>query len=524
MSGQVTFEEVVKFEHAERGVYQNLDYNPTFRASSIFFVYVDTQVNTHISFMHYWKEKNKNEAVSILVTLRNSEGKKIYRDFLILNELVYQFDAKKILTGKIAKEVALPFFGSFEIEIHSINDLKYSFPAIEVFYETPDGVSFVHSNQRVFNDLQDEDRNASLNPWQTGFDIFADSGFLTVINGPRNVRQSRVQLEIFNHQNEAMKTNLDLGDLSPYSARLVFIKDVPKIKPFLKNEVGFCKVNFDTAGIFSRIACGNFLDDKSRLSVTHSYYDCSQQPDYLETKHLDRGKEYACFLPFNLVKDIELDLIFYPIYSPSRLSFSLDCYSAKGSLAEQIRDFAVFQSPGNEMLRLDVRNLLEKHNIPASERLYCLYLDESTGKVAARITFGMNYRKGKLGSNVSSSVLMNASHGIRKRLYLWGPLMLRNGGSNYILLSHLSKVKHFQEISEISLKLYSREGVLCEKVFVTKNGTSLNINVEELLAASNFSPGHNVVLWYVLESACANYVCNEIHLDSSGFGGADHSF
>jgi hypothetical protein len=525
MNKPIFYRDVVRFEQSQRGEYQDLSYEPTFRASAIFFVILDDKTNTHVSFMNYWREKNNNPFVSALVTVRDGDGCKIHREFEILEDFVYQFDLKNL----VAQKVEYPFIGSVEFEFFSIQDLKYSFPALNVFYEAPDGVSFVHSNQRVFNNIQDNDRSSSLSGWQTGFDIYADneySGYLTLINGPRPVDSDQLDLQVFNRDGQVKEERIDLGNLKAYSTKFINIEEeIPNLKSFLNSQAGFCKVLFDSFGVFQRIACGNFSKDRSRFSVTHSYYDCNDHNDYIESSHVD-NEEYKCFLPFGLVENLELDLVFYPIYAPSNLLFSLDCFSpTTGNLEATVDNFASFQSIGTKHLRFNIRKILQEHKLPTSEdRLYCLHINTIDGRIPSRLTFGMNYSKEGIGCNINSSMLLSSSYGLRRRLYLWGPLIYRESGRNNILLAHLSKQKELKEEAEIHLKILARREVVSSVTYHTVNGSFVNINAENIIAQSGYTPNHNEILWYVLESKCPNYVCNQIYISESGFVGGDHSF
>ena len=446
-----------------------------------------------------------------MITLRNSEGEKIYRDFFVLDRYVYQFNVGDMVA---ALDLCTEFIGSFEVELFSNHDLKFPFPAIEVFYETPDGISFVHSNQRVFNNIEDMDRSSALNPWQTGFDIYLNdkwSGYLTIISGPREAKDSKARLTVCNFQGEVMDELLELGDLAPYATRFICLKDVPSVQAFLGGDVGFCKVDFDTVGVFNRIACGNVSNDGARFVVTHSYYDCSGHSDYYDKAEMNRD-EYSCFLPFNMVNGLDLDLVFYPIYARSELFFSLDCLSPDGRVRTRIEKFASLGSPGTEMVRVDVRRLLQEHGVSSEPGLYCLHIDPAEESIPARLPFGMNYRKGDLGCNINSSVLVSPGYGLRNRAYLWGPLFWREGEDNWILLSHFSKVKGSFEEADVCLKIFGGNGVIFSNTYRTSNGTALNINADVLISESGYKPSNNEVLWYTLESTCPNYVSTEIHI------------
>jgi len=520
MLSRISYQEVIQFENAQRGSYINLDYRPVFRASAIFFVLITKNINTFISFLNYWREKNNNNSVSALITIRDDNGKKILREFFLLQDFVYQFDMRKMI------ESVESFIGSCEIELFSNQDLKFSFPAVDAYYESPEGISYVHSNQRVFNDIEDLDRNSKMNNWQSAFDIYVNdqySGYLSVINGPRLVKDSKAALAIFNINGERFDATVDLGDLTPYATRFILFRDIPKVKEFLKNEVGFCKVNIETFGIFMRIACGNLANDESRMAVTHSFYDCTAQPEYFDASTINPN-ELACFMPLRLVDEVELDVIFYPIFSPSSLSFSLDCFSSDGSCRASINNFAKMAGAGSQMRRINLRTLLREHNITPENNLYCLRIDEASGKIPMRLPFGMNFRKGALGVNISHSIWMNAAYGSKKRSYLWGALVAKKGASNWLLIAHLSKVKNIIEEAEVTVKIFAKDGPIIEKSYHTKNQTGLNLKAEDLLSKNNYQPKHNEILWYTVESACPNLLANQIHIDPSGFVGGCHSF
>ena len=192
------FKNVIDFEHSRRGNFQNLSYNPTFKSSAIFFIILDKHINTKISFFNYWKIKNNNRDVSCQITVRTKEGQKILRKFFKVKFNTYQISIKDLLKRdlKVSK-----FIGSIEIELYSSFDLKYSFPAIDAIYETRQGISLVHSNQRIFDNLQDNLNNQSINQIQTGFDIYYDNkneSFVSVINGPIALKHKKMKIDFFN--------------------------------------------------------------------------------------------------------------------------------------------------------------------------------------------------------------------------------------------------------------------------------------------------------------------------------------
>ena len=312
--------------HTKRGAYQNLSYLPTFRASGLFFVIANRKVTTHISFMNYWREKNNNHSVGAMATLRDAEGIKVGRHYFPLVETVFQIDARELLDDPG------PFHGSLEIDIYSSEDLKFAFPAISVFYETSDGLSYVHTNQRVFNNLDDQESGNQFNAWQTGFDLRFDLNtkpFIFLINGPKRLGDANVELKIFNSVGEMIEYEVSLGELAGYAARRLELTEIDGLYNFLGQENGYCKVNAPFDDVFCRFACGNEKTDGSWMSVTHSYFDCTNHKDYYKDDEFS-ADEIPCFAPFHLFENLEVELVIYPIMAKSLVKFSMECFDKKG--------------------------------------------------------------------------------------------------------------------------------------------------------------------------------------------------
>lgn len=517
---EITYSDAMAFQTSQRGQYGNVDYNPVFRASALFFVIVNDSIDTHVTFMNYWREKNDNKHVSAMVTLRDASGAKIYRDHFSLEDGVYNIKVSDLPI------TARPFMGSVEVEIFSGEDLKFAMPAMEVFYISEDSVSCVHSNQRVFNNIEDMDRNHSLNPWQTGFDVFANdeyTGFVAFVNGPRSVPNASARLKVFNSAGEIMEVDISLGHVPAFSTRLISLSEIEDVEEFLGSDVGFCKIDLDNFGVFNRFVCGNFSRDESKILVTHSYYDCSTHSDYCDIEDIN-SDEYISFLPFVLPKDIDLDLVFYPIYAPSRLSFCLESLKPGGDIVGRVDIPGAFESNGTKMYRIDVRRALEGKLDAIEDGIYCLHLDEINGKFPMRMAFGLNYRKGDVGCNISASIAQNLGYGIRSRRYLWGPLVLRRGIRNLILVSHFCKGKNEHSEADIVLKMFGREGLIVQKSLRTVHGQGLILEADEILSEYVHYTDDPEFAWYTLESGCADLTANQIHITPSGFIGGDHSF
>lgn len=519
---ETSYENTIKtLIHTPRGAYEDLSYLPTFRASGLFFVVIDDQTTTHVSFMNYWREKNNNTSVGAMATLRNAEGTKVGRRYFPVDEMVFQIDARDLL------DVPGPFLGSLEIDLYSSEDLKFAFPALSVFYETPCGLSYVHTNQRTFNNLDDQEKGNRFNAWQSGFDIRFDNGtrpFIFLVNGPQRIRDANVELKIFNSAGEMVERDVPLGELAGYAARRIDLADLDNMCDFLGEDAGFCKINAPFDDVYCRFACGNIQTDRSWMSVTHSYFDCTGHDDYYKNDDFS-ADEIPCFAPFHLFEGLDVELVFYPIMAKTVVKFSMECFDSEGCSRAIIEMPETFNTAGSQAHRIDVRKWLAAGGVEAQDALYCVYVNPVEGRIPTRVTFGLNYRNGQqLGTNISSSVLMATSHGVRARSWLWGPAVQGDGARNIIMVSHKSKVRDSRETAQFTLILYGQHGQVAEKTYETTNGMAKNIVPEDLLREVDYAPQSGEVLWYSLQSDSSSYFCNQLHISREGFVGGDHSF
>src|SRR4051794_883268 len=114
LQGSVAYDEVVKQAvYSHRGDYDDLSYNPVFRASALFHVLTRPHLTTRISFLNYWWLKNDNHSVSALLTLRNPDGQKVARHFFAVEGYVYDLNVADLLGHPD------PFTGTLEVELYS---------------------------------------------------------------------------------------------------------------------------------------------------------------------------------------------------------------------------------------------------------------------------------------------------------------------------------------------------------------------------------------------------------------------
>ena len=517
------YKNIVSFEHSQRGDFTNLNYNPTFKSSAIFFIILNKFVNTKISFLNYWKIKNSNYDVTCQLTLRNQKGFKILRKFFKVTDNTYQISISDLIKLNSAND---NFLGSIELEIHSSYDLKYSFPAIDAIYETKEGISLVHSNQRIFENFQDIKNNESINKTQTGFDIHLDSkneSFITAINGPEEIKNKELYVEFFNYLGKSIKEKIRYDKINPYQAIFLELKSFKRLRKFLKNKRGFCKINLPTKNIFNRILVGTFSKDRKKISTTHSYYDCSKFIDYINTKNIDKN-QYQCYLPFNIIEGLDLEIVIYPIFSRSNITVGLEEYNLDRRRKTIKNNIQTIKKNFNDLKIINLKNIIKTQNKINKNNVYCLNIVSKNNLLPSRLTFGFNYKKTSLGSNISESMIVNHGKDIKGRGFYWGPAFCSKKLKTIIALSSVSKNKDELKNNSklVKMKLYGKDKVILRKKFYIRSPQAINLDIKKLLKNNKINEGK--IIWYTLETEEKNIICKHIHLSEYGHVCADHSF
>lgn len=504
--------------HAKRGSYEDLSYLPTFRASALFYAVVDDKTNTKVSFINYWREKNGNPDVGVMVTVRNADGVKCARKHVRLVDMVYTFDVRHLISPICS------FNGSIEIEAFSAIDLKFAFPGLSVFYETPNGVSYVHSNQRVYNDSEDQSRGEPLNPWQTGFIVDPQSApFIFVVNGPRAWQGGLVDFVFVDSKNTATKIQVKMNAIAAYGAVDIRLSNVCDIRQLFGVEVGFCKINLPLEGVHLRLAVGNATTDRNWLSITHSYFDAVNHQDYFESTSLPMEVTPA-FIPFCLVDELDVDIVLYPIYAQSTLDLTLCKYGKNGLSLNRI-ELDSFSSPQHPLRVHDIRLLLSAHGCEASAGLYVIEIREKNAKLPSRITYGLNYHQGnRIGTNISSSAYIAKSWGAGARSWKWGPIVPSQNGKNIVMVTGFSNKKDELKKRAGTITIFGKDRPLAQLAFELNGNSCLSIAAEQLLSEHEAVYSAGEILWYVVESDHSSLDVNQVYISANGCVGGDHSF
>ena len=531
---QSSYEQTLKaLSVSQRGSYGDLSYMPVFRASAIFYALCGADINTRVGFLNYWREKNGLHNIGVLVTVRDAQGIKQVRQYSRLMEATGHYDLA-VMLGSRAE-----FSGSIELEFFSSEDLKFQFPGVTVFYQTPAGVSYVHTNQRVYNNAEDKARGCALNAWQTGFDVVASRGaFVYLVNGPSEFQGGAADLVAINADGRIHSDQIDLPVLAPYATHQFQPGLSSVLAAFLGDSPGMLKLNLPIQDIHLRLGVGHDVSTSKHqesqmradvgrwLSVTHSFFDATGQEDFFSTVDID-DDVCPAFIPFVLPAHSDLDLVLYPIYSPCTMRLSLTGFDADGSKQFNL-PLGNFQTPKDGVRRLDIRELLKQHRLSLSCSLFVLRFDSSDEqRLPNRITYGLNFHQSRhIGTNISASAYVVRSWAIGSRSWKWGAIVLSAGASNQVMVcAFKNRVWPAGADTAVgSFCIYDRTGLVVHIPFVLKNQTSQIFSAEELLDCANYAVSADAIVWYVVESPQAWLDVVGITVSAQGNVGGDHSF
>ena len=513
------FSKIIKFEHSQRGDFKNLEYKPTFKSSAIFFFICNNYIDTKISFLNYWSIKNFNHNVSCLYTLRNQKGKKILRDFFKIKKNIYSFSIKDLIKKDLSQD---ELTGSIEFEIYSNNDLKFSYPAINAIYETDHGISLIHTNQRIMSDIEDNLENESLNASQTGFDIYCDIArysFLAAINGPIEIKNKDLKIVFFNKKGQKTSNKIHFKSIKPFEVMVVNLDNFKNLRKFFNGEKGFCKVEVPTKNIFNRILAGTFSRDKKKITTTHSYYDCSAIKDFISLKTSD---EHSCFIPFNIINDIDLDVVIYPIFSRCDIIFDLESIDKNGQRKMINKNILEIKKNFKSSITLSINDYI-KNEKNCSNYVYSLSGRTKNKKIPTRMTYGFNYKQKSFGSNICDSMKINDNKNNKGKGFYWGPAFNSKKIETILALSSINK-NHNIDYDLIKLKLYDEERILCSKKIKISNFEALNLNLKKIIKSIK-KRNISEILWFTIETpGTKNFTCKHVHKSIYGHISADHSF
>ena len=373
-----------------------LDYRPTMRSSAVFPVhYAEGKIDTEVSFLGYWLMKRDIREVCALITLRDRSGMKVHLENVII-------DSARSFNWRIGdmlgdKDRGAHFLGSIEIEIFSTRDMVFPYPAVTLSYVGEMGRSFVHTCGRIYNDFDDLHANAEVRVPETGFDLLPGPDiepFFGFVNGPVEIRDEPFSLEFVNSEGDVLRRNRALDHVPPYGTAWVNIFADDMERSHLKGVPGAVKIRHDFRGFFPRFVVGNDYRQLGAVSLTHSYYDTSDDgsDDALWTNP-DPSAYFDSVTSFPVPRDFDkTELVVYPIYrsNPARLVFEF--FNSNGEFLFRDDEYRLLADAAQRPQYIDCSELARRREV-TDEDLLCKVIVDGGGCCPTRLKFGLNFSR-----------------------------------------------------------------------------------------------------------------------------------
>jgi hypothetical protein len=473
------------------GEVQNINYRPTMRSSAVFpLLHKPNGLTSIYTFMGYWLRKRKIPLVTALVTVRNKNGEKVgLRSIEVVDVRSFQ-----ILSTDLVVNPSEDFTGSVEIEIFSAVDMVFPYPAITFGLKGVNGLTFVHTCGRIYNDFDDLNANSEQSVSETGFDLYIGkeyTPFFSFVNGPIAIVNEKVKLEYIDESDCPVTQILNIDNVPPYGLGWINLNqklDVTSTKDMIKRCV---KVKHNFKGFFPRFVAGNILRDFEDVSLTHSYYDTSS--DLSDTAiwknpNAEEFEDGVIAIPFD-VQFSSMELAVYPNFAKSTVSLKFELYSRSGQFVTSKDSHISIGTNDDKLAYIDILEMFSDHKSSTPQgmvRMVCL----GQGAVPTRMKFGLNFHKPSSETNLPSNICFNA--GVPNEKILLKPGTFRwctifDACAQKVYLHNTSFIKGGFKDAEVQVEVYrvSDAETLTWNVKLPYNGT-IDILEDKAEAINNF--------------------------------------
>lgn len=474
----------------EFGEKKNLTKKPVLRSSGIFPVIQNESYTTSIHFLGYWLLKRNISEVTLVITLRSSDGQVLLRKIEIIdNAKAFSIDLR-ILLQEIDFEKEKNFMGSIEAEFHTTRDMVFPFPALVLEYHNEEFNTCVHTLGRIYNDFEDLEENDKFLVPETGFDIYETddlNSFFSFVNGPLTNEDGYVEYTITNSSSKKFPGNFHLGKIAPFETKFIHFKDyIPDLSKILDNDLGSISIKHNFQGFFPRFLAGNIQKSFPSVSFTHSYYDCTSctaDSDYWNRVN-DDHYDSSIYIPIFQKNNQYTNLIVYPNFSPSDFTLELDIYDQDGSKIITNTNFLEV-THDDKLLKVNLNEVISKLDISQTGNFAANIITHfKNNKIPSRIKFGLDVGIKGLNSKLPCNICFNTRMGNpllenKPGSFRWAP-MFKNRNT-ILTLGNFSTLKNYTRNANLELNFYRIED---SSSFTQK--ISLKPNCEKRISINDF--------------------------------------
>ena len=521
-------------EHLKSTNHLNKNFNllkkPILRSSAIFPFIVNKNLNTNILFLGYWLIKRSIKEIKIIISIRSEKGILLHRNSLKVDKIqAFKISLKKIL--KVNNLINI-LTGSIELEVFSLEDLVYPYPAFVVNYESNESSTVVHTCGRIYNDLEDFKTNTKIHTPESGIDILPNKNFtpfFSFVNGAKTIKKETLNLKLINFDGDFLKKKINLKNIAPYETKFIYFLNNNE-KKFFKNKKGTVKIFHNFSNFFPRFLSGNINKEKSISTLTHSYFDTSFQKEkttFWKNPSKSLFFDSTIAIPIFKDKDFSTELAIYPNFPEKKISLDLEIYDTSGKISGKIKSFLKINKKLENPIYINVNELVDKSTIILKKikKYFARIIINGNGSLPARLKFGLNIQhkhKHKIPSNVCFSAhVPNLSVLKKPGTFKWGPML--NKFNSIIAISNISNLKNNNKSANLILKFWCEISEKCieRKVSIKDNGSYwYHLNDDKKIL--NFLKTKSG--WVTIQSDNPFVNGWYFELSNSGIVGADHLF
>jgi hypothetical protein len=504
---------------------------PVFRSSAIFPVLSIPGISARIIFMGYWILKRHIHEIAAQINLRSKEGQLLNRSSLqILEPKTYRLELSDQLkaAGLSPDE---PFVGSLEVEFFSTANLVFPFPAVVVNYYGPAFSSVVHTAQRVYNDFEDMRNNSQTHVPEAGFNIYADDDhepFFGIINGAEAVHNATIAMEFFNSDNEKISHEIAYPILHAYETCLIYPSREFKLHSFLKGKPGTAKIKFDISWIFPRLIVGNIQHSLPAITITHTYYDCSEamsDSDYWRPAEPE-WHPATLMVPVAIKDDHFTKVYFYPIYSPSQVVIDVEIYDQQGNLLGKKERYLVLEK-GGKYLSIPFKEICQELKIDKNQDLAARLVahTEDNSRIPARIKLGLDVgtEKCQMPCNICTNLQpFNPAVENKPSSFRWAPILADRPQASFWIMNSSPHISYSRP-AEIELTFFHEKDAasIKRKIVLPPHGFQVfHVELDEELR--HFFDG--TIGWFTAVTSNPYTTIYYFAEAPSGVVGGDHGF
>lgn len=503
---------------------------PVYRGSAIFTAMSHKNLDTRILFMGYWMIKNSIDELGLLVTLRDRVGTILHRESSQINSAA----AREIVISGLLDKISYTdseFLGSIELEIFSCRDLVFPYPAFVVNYFNSHGSAVVHTTGRIYNDIEDLKEN-EFNVNECGFDIFPGNDFdpfFTFVNGHSKTESTELNIELITSEGVVYDGLIDIGALESVETKIVKFKDYLPIDELLDNQIGTIKIGHQLKGFFPRFIAGNFSKNTGALSITHTYYDNSDntaESAYWENKNEDIIHDASVFVPLFIEGDFYTHFKLYPIYSPSNHTIDILLLDAQGNTLKTLKEYKIVTEEFSDFVEIKFEDIVDEVALSRHEVKGAMLIKnwKDKSRIPTRLKYGLNVgmynAKFDLPTNICfGSQISNVKLLDKKGTFKWLPLL--NQGTSQAVIENSSFVRNYKREANIIVTFHRKNNdeVIERQYTIPANG-QIRLEVDDELV--RFSPTD--ALWLTIRADNPFVKAWYFSFNESGIIGGDHSF